>query len=66
MNRHIVEYEKYCNKCLYSNKPDTEDPCDECLNNPINEDTRRPVNFKEDPNAKDSKKTTRRTDRRDG
>ena len=60
MNKHIVEYERYCDKCLYFNKPESEDPCDECLNKPFNEDTRRPVNFKEDPNAKNVKKAVKR------
>ena len=26
-----------------------EEPCNECLDNPINQDSRKPVNYKEDP-----------------
>ena len=52
MNKHIVRYDKYCDTCMFASVKETEDPCDECLNNPTNEDSRRPVNFKEDTNVK--------------
>ena len=42
---------------MFSKVKDTEDPCDECLNKPVNEDSRRPVNYKEDTNAKKVKGT---------
>lgn len=57
MNKHIVKYDKYCSTCMFSKVKDTEDPCDECLNQPVNEDSRRPVNYKEDTNAKKVKGT---------
>lgn len=47
MNKHIVHFE-HCNTCKYMKRKEIDDPCDECLNNPINEDTRYPINYKED------------------
>lgn len=43
----IVEYDKYCCKCKHENVPDYEDPCNECLNNPGNVDSHKPVKFEE-------------------
>ena len=42
---------------MFSKVKDTEDPCDECLNQPVNEDSRRPINYKEDTNVKKVKGT---------
>ena len=42
---------------MFSKVKDTEDPCDECLNQPVNEDSRRPVNYKEDKDGKKVKGT---------
>lgn len=63
MNKHIVRYDKYCSSCLYFSKKENDDPCEECLNNPVNIDTRCPVNYKEDKNAK-SKSRTKATNTR--
>ena len=43
----IVEFDKYCKTCEYKNSKDYLDPCHECLNNPVNTNSRRPVNYKE-------------------
>lgn len=42
---HIVEFVQWCNKCKYENSDSTLDPCNDCLNHPVNQDSRRPVNF---------------------
>lgn len=42
----IVDYEKYCKDCLYFTKEDFEDPCHECLNEPVNQDSHKPVKFR--------------------
>lgn len=42
-----VEFGAWCDKCEYYDKQEWEDPCDECLNSPRNEYSRRPVCFKE-------------------
>lgn len=40
-----VYFDPYCEKCKYMKKAEQEEPCDECLNNPVNEYTHRPVKF---------------------
>ena len=47
-----VYFDQYCSKCLFEKKPEDEDPCNECLYNPGNEDSHKPVNFKEKPKRK--------------
>lgn len=42
-----VYFDPYCSKCKYLKKTEQEEPCDECLNNPVNEYTHRPVEFEE-------------------
>ena len=48
---HFVEFDKYCKTCKFRDKNDKkgEEPCNECLDNPVNQDSRKPVNYKEDP-----------------
>ena len=42
-----VYFDQYCKKCLHKGEVDTSDACDECLANPSNMNSHRPVNFKE-------------------
>lgn len=42
-----VEFDKYCKSCAHSELAESEDPCDECLENPSNLYSRKPVNWKE-------------------
>lgn len=42
-----VYFCKYCDKCEHKNLKEHFDPCNECLAHPFNEDTHRPVFFKE-------------------
>ena len=44
-----VYFHKYCPKCYYSDSSQTSEPCVECLGIGSNEDSRKPVYFKEDP-----------------
>lgn len=50
----FVRYDIYCKKCKYKDLKADEDgimpePCDECLLNPVNEDSQKPIKFtKED------------------
>ena len=46
----IVKFDEYCNRCAHKDVKETEDPCNECLNNPGNEDSHRPIYFKEEKN----------------
>ena len=43
----FVDFNKYCNKCKYFTLKDSEEPCNECLTNPVNEYSHKPVNYKE-------------------
>ena len=42
-----VNFEKYCKTCKYFKIEEFEDPCDECLENPVNLYSHKPVNYKE-------------------
>ena len=43
----FVDFDCYCKKCEYWEVSDDKDPCDECLENPVNWYSHKPVNFKE-------------------
>ena len=42
-----VRYDLYCHRCQYETYKEGEDPCDECLSTPYNENSHRPINWKE-------------------
>lgn len=42
-----VYFDKYCQTCKYEKTSDADDPCDECLDNPGNIDSHKPVKWKE-------------------
>ncbi len=43
----FVEFDKFCKDCKYYDKNETEEPCNECLTNPTNINSVKPVMFKE-------------------
>jgi hypothetical protein len=43
-----VYFHLYCMKCKYYNRKDVEDPCNECLGEPFNEHSHKPVKFEEE------------------
>lgn len=43
----IVDFNEYCSKCEYYKKKENEEPCDDCLSNPVNSYSHKPVDFKE-------------------
>ena len=47
-----VYFDKYCPLCEYCDKRENEDPCFDCLNYGRNEDSHKPVNFKEKEETK--------------
>lgn len=55
MSEKEVYFNQYCYRCMYANYPETADPCDECLAQPVNEDSHKPLYFKR------AKKTTSRS-----
>jgi len=42
-----VRFDIYCDLCIYKDKPEKEDPCNECLNYGMMEETERPYYFKQ-------------------
>lgn len=42
-----VYFGQYCKTCQYEKFAEDEDPCHDCLNEPVNEHSHKPVNWKE-------------------
>jgi hypothetical protein len=42
----IVYFEKFCNNCQNEKTSESDEPCRECLQHPVNEDSHQPVNYK--------------------
>lgn len=42
-----VYFHKYCEKCKHKKLADNESPCGECLNEPLNWNTHKPVKYEE-------------------
>lgn len=40
-----VYFDQYCKKCKHKKKKDTEEPCFECLGNPVNYQSHKPVKW---------------------
>ena len=45
----IVCFFKYCKLCKHRNLNESEDPCHECLQSPVNTYSRKPLYFEEGP-----------------
>lgn len=43
----LVYFGKYCKTCKREKLPENKPPCDECLKNPINLNSHRPVNYED-------------------
>lgn len=43
----LVNFYQYCKECKYKDIPENDDPCEDCLTNPVNEDSHKPVFFEE-------------------
>ena len=42
-----VYFDQYCKTCKHENLPETDDPCDECLQETVNVYSHKPVKWKE-------------------
>lgn len=42
-----VRFDRYCPLCAHYQKSEAEDPCYECLDQGWNDDTHKPINYKE-------------------
>jgi len=45
---HFVAFWQYCATCKYKARQPNDEPCEECLSNPVNINSRKPVKFEED------------------
>jgi hypothetical protein len=43
----FVEFSAYCPTCKHEDKKESEDPCYDCLDNPTNIDSHKPVNWEQ-------------------
>lgn len=55
MTNHIVDF-TYCNSCVHKDKGENEDPCWDCLTVSSNEDSKRPISYKEAKKGKENDK----------
>lgn len=51
----FVDFKKYCETCKHKDTPETEDPCTECLENPMNLFSQKPVKWEERKNDRSRK-----------
>lgn len=42
-----VYFGQFCKTCKYKDIPEYSDPCDKCLENPVNLYSHKPVNYEE-------------------
>lgn len=42
-----VYFDKYCGKCKYEKLTENDSPCDECMDEPVNLYSHKPVKFEE-------------------
>ena len=42
-----VYFHQYCERCKHKDVKDNDEPCEECLSNPINLYSHKPVKFEE-------------------
>lgn len=40
-----VYFDNFCAQCAFKDNKEEEPPCDECLNEPVNEHSHKPVKF---------------------
>lgn len=44
-----VYFDQYCKKCKHEKDDEQSGPCDECLDNPVNLYSHKPINFEKKP-----------------
>lgn len=47
----FVNFRLYCPKCAHYEASPDDEPCNECLTNPVNVESEKPVMYKEKENA---------------
>ena len=43
----LVNFDEYCESCKYCDEPETSDICNECLTNPVNQYSHKPIKYEE-------------------
>jgi hypothetical protein len=43
----IVNFDEYCPTCANASKKEEDSPCDDCLGNPVNGSSHKPVYYKQ-------------------
>lgn len=43
----LVNFDEYCESCEYCDEPETSDICNECLTNPVNQYSHKPIKYEE-------------------
>jgi len=51
-----VYFDQYCKTCKNADVDDVKDPCNECLGEPANLHSHKPVNYKEDSKKVEAEK----------
>lgn len=54
-----VYFDNFCAQCVHKDNEENEPPCDECLAEPVNEYSHKPVKFLKKESANDSIYKTR-------
>lgn len=44
----IVDFKKYCKTCKHRDQDEWLDPCNDCLDKPANEHSKKPINYEAD------------------
>ena len=47
LTEHIVRFDEWCNRCKHKKTDEIDSPCNECLDEPVNTNTRQPVLFED-------------------
>lgn len=47
MEEREVRFDIWCKRCKHKDTPEVEDPCNECLNEPSNINSRKPIHWKD-------------------
>ena len=50
-NKKEVFYAEYCGTCKHYMEPETCEKCNDCLNQPYNYDSHKPINYERDEKA---------------
>lgn len=63
MSQKFVSFYVYCKDCKNNNTLETDEPCNDCLSSPVNEDSHKPIHFTETLESKRKKKDFAKKDK---